>query len=90
LLSMHNHRDVVRTSLSKASLSLLADHLKLTDKPRRVESAGPRPIWSETFSKHLRTLEPENAVDFCVTLPAVWLVLVEHIIKRGKLVVSLT
>ena len=25
---------------------------------------------------------------FDVTLPAVWLVLVEHIIKRGKLVVS--
>ena len=25
---------------------------------------------------------------FYVTLPAVWLVLVEHIIKRGKLVVS--
>ena len=47
------------TSLS-TSLSLHAGRLRRPAELSRVEDAGPRPILSETFFKHLRTWELEN------------------------------
>ena len=75
------------TSLS-TSLSLHAGRLRRPAELSRIEDAGPRPIWSETFFKHLRTWELENDFNLLCDPPGGFVSGLSRLQGPCKLVVS--
>ena len=75
------------TTLS-TSLSLHAGRLRRPAELSRIEDAGPRPILSETFFKHLRTWELENDFNLLCDPPGGFVSGLSRLQGPCKLVVS--